>query len=150
MYSTIINSTFSSNDDGKMELEVLYKDSDGKDLGAYATSDDISTLLNDIVDQLEEQITEAEHEEEPETEVDRLNRKIDELTKQIAELSDRNAYLEKALTPLKDVAPSESAEPAKPTSESTNKAYAELLDKLNKFNAIWGDDFAPLFKHVIA
>ena len=47
MYSASIHCIFSSDESDNMELEVSMRDSEGKDLSAYAASDDITTLLID-------------------------------------------------------------------------------------------------------
>ena len=53
MYSASIHCVFSSDESDNMELEVSMRDSEGKDLSAYAAGDDITTLLGDIADQLD-------------------------------------------------------------------------------------------------
>lgn len=134
MYTATINSTFSSDENGNIELELLYKDSDGQDIGAYAAGDDITSVLNDIADQIEEAVAAAEKEEEEMDEITRLNKKIEELTKQVEDLTSRNAELANANNSV----------------DNRKEDYSYLLDKLNNFKSAWGDDFAPLFKHVIA
>lgn len=135
MYTATINSTFSNDENGNIELELLYKDSDGQDIGAYAAGDDIASVLNDIADQIEEALTAAEKEEDEEMdEITRLNKKIEELSKQVEDLTARNAELVNAHN----------------STDNRKEDYSYLLDKLNNFKSAWGDDFAPLFKHVIA
>lgn len=135
MYTATINSTFSNDENGNIELELLYKDSDGQDIGAYAAGDDIASVLNDIADQIEEALAAADKEEDEEMdEITRLNKKIEELSKQVEDLAARNAELVNAHNSI----------------DNRKEDYSYLLDKLNNFKSVWGDDFAPLFKHVIA
>lgn len=139
MYNANINCTFSLADNNEMELELLFKDSDGKDIGAYAAGNDLTAILTDVADQIEEAIAAAEKEEEEMNEIDRLNKKIEELTKQLEDLNTRNAYLEKKTKV--DISNNKN---------NDEDDYSYLLDKVNNFKSVWGDDFAPLFKHIIA
>lgn len=147
MYSASINSTFSNNEDGKIELELLYKDSDGKDIGAYSVGEDLSDVLEDIVDQLEEALAEKPVEDN----LTIMAKKIDDLTAQIQTLTTRNADLENKLKKYEK----EDHSPVEDDDYKINfsdKSYSELLDKINSFKNknVWGDDFAPLFKHIMA
>lgn len=148
MYSASINSTFSSDENGKIELELLYKDSDGKDIGAYSTGQDLSDVLEDIADQLEEALAETNQEDQ----LTVMTKKIDDLTAQVQSLTARNADLENKLKNYEkeDHSPVTNDDDYK--INFSDKRYSELLDKINslKNKNIWGDDFAPLFKHVIA
>jgi len=147
MYSASINSTFSNNEDGKIELELLYKDSDGKDIGAYSVGEDLSDVLEDIVDQLEEALAEKPVEDNLTT----MAKKIDDLTAQIQTLTARNADLENKLKKYEKEDHS-SVEDDDYKINFSDKSYSELLDKINSFKnkSVWGDDFAPLFKHIMA
>ena len=60
MYSASINCIFSSDESDNIEIEVSMRDSDGKDLSAYAAGDDITAVLGDIADHLEEGFAETE------------------------------------------------------------------------------------------
>lgn len=148
MYSASINSTFSNNEDGKIELELLYKDSDGKDIGAYSVGEDLSDVLEDIIDQLEEALAEAPAEDSLTT----MTKKINDLTAQVQNLTARNTDLENKLKKYEK----EDYHYTPVTNDDdykinfSDKRYSELLDKINSFNKVWGDDFAPLFKHVMA
>jgi len=120
MYTATINSTFSNDENGNIELELLYKDSDGQDIGAYAAGDDIASVLNDIADQIEESLAAAEKEEDEEMdEITRLNKKIEELSKQVEDLTARNAELVNANN----------------STDNRKEDYSYLLDKLNNFKS---------------
>lgn len=148
MYSASINSTFSSDENGKIELELLYKDSDGKDIGAYSTGQDLSDVLEDIADQLEEALAETNQEDQ----LTVMTKKIDDLTAQVQSLTARNADLENKLKNYEkeDHSPVTNDDDYK--INFSDKRYSELLDKINSLKSknVWGDDFAPFFKHVIA
>ena len=148
MYSASINSTFSSDENGKIELELLYKDSDGKDIGAYSTGQDLSDVLEDIADQLEEAFAEADQEDD----LTVMTKKIDDLTAQIQNLTARNTDLENRLKKYEkeDVYCTSATNDDDYKVNFSDKRYSELLDKINSFKSVWGDDLAPLFKHVIA
>ena len=145
MYSASINCIFSSDESDNIEIEVSMRDSDGKDLSAYAAGDDITAVLGDIADQLEEGFAEAE---KPElTEAEKLAQKIEELSAQLDEMTARNQYLE-ALTRVYEDQTSKNNEPQKKydyviTVKNSKKDYSSLLDRLNKFSAsdLW-DIFA--------
>lgn len=137
MYSTSINCIFSTDDSENMELEVSIRDSDGKDFSAYAASDDITTLLNDIVDQFDEAIAEAEKEPEL-TEVEQLTQRINELTNQLNDMATRNQYLENAIAKAYEEQTARNNEPLKKYDNSINitnmkKNYSSLLDKIDRF-----------------
>ena len=145
MYSASINCIFSSDESDNMEIEVSMRDSDGKDLTAYAASDDITAVLGDIADQLEEGFAEAE---KPElTEAEKLAQKIEELSAQLDEMTARNQYLENALTKAYEDQTPKNKEPKKYdnviTVKNSKKDYSSLLDRLNKFSTsdLW-DIFA--------
>ena len=131
MYSASIHCIFSSDESDNMELEVSMRDSEGKDLSAYAAGDDITTLLGDIADQLDEAIAEAEKEPEL-TEVEKLTQQIEELTNQLNDMTARNQYLENAIAKTY-----ENEEPHKYHNninvKNTKKDYSSLLDKFDKF-----------------
>lgn len=148
MYSASINSTFSNNEDGKIELELLYKDSDGKDIGAYSVGEDLSDVLEDIVDQLEEALAEAPAEDNLTT----MAKKIDDLTAQVQTLTARNTDLENKLKKYEKENHSPVENDGDYKINFSDKSYSELLDKINSFKnkSVWGDDFAPLFRHIMA
>ena len=145
MYSASIHCIFSSDESDNIELEVSMRDSEGKDLSAYAAGDDITAVLGDIADQLEEGFAETE---KPElTEAEKLAQKIEELSAQLDEMTARNQYLE-ALTRVYEDQTSKNNEPQKKydnviTVKNSKKDYSSLLDRLNKFSAsdLW-DIFA--------
>lgn len=145
MYSASINCIFSSDESDNIEVEVSMRDSDGKDLSAYAAGDDITAVLGDIADQLEEGFAEAE---KPElTEAEKLTKKIEELSAQLDEMTARNQYLENALTRAYEDQTPKNKEPKKYdniiTVKNSKKDYSSLLDRLNKFSTsdLW-DIFA--------
>lgn len=145
MYSASINCIFSSDESDNIEVEVSMRDSDGKDLSAYAAGDDITAVLGDIADQLEEGFAEAE---KPElTEAEKLTKKIEELSAQLDEMIARNQYLENALTRAYEDQTPKNKEPKKYdniiTVKNSKKDYSSLLDRLNKFSTsdLW-DIFA--------
>lgn len=145
MYSASINCIFSSDESDNIEVEVSMRDSDGKDLSAYAAGDDITAVLGDIADQLEEGFAEAE---KPElTEAEKLTKKIEELSAQLDEMTARNQYLENALTKAYEDQIPKNKEPKKYdniiTVKNSKKDYSSLLDRLNKFSTsdLW-DIFA--------
>lgn len=146
MYSASISCIFSSDESDNIELEVSMRDSDGKDLSAYAAGNDLTTVLGDIADQLEEGFAEAE---EPElTEAEKLTQKIDELTAQLNEMTARNQYLENAIAKAYEDQTPKNNEPQKKYNNTINvknvkKDYSALLDKLDKFSTsdLW-DIFA--------
>lgn len=145
MYSASINCIFSSDESDNIEVEVSMRDSDGKDLSAYAAGDDITAVLGDIADQLEEGFAEAE---KPElTEAEKLTKKIEELSAQLDEMTVRNQYLENALTKAYEDQTPKNKEPKKYdniiTVKNSKKDYSSLLDRLNKFSTsdLW-DIFA--------
>ncbi len=146
MYSASISCIFSSDEADNMELEVSMRDSDGKDLSAYAAGNDLTAVLGDIADQLEEGFAEAE---EPElTEAEKLTQKIDELTAQLNEMTVRNQYLENAIAKAYEDQTPKNNEPQKKYNNTINvknvkKDYSALLDKLDKFSTsdLW-DIFA--------
>lgn len=145
MYSASINCIFSSDESDNIEIEVSMRDSDGKDLSAYAAGDDITVVLGDIADQLEEGFAEAE---KPElTEAEKLTKKIEELSAQLDEMTARNQYLENALTRAYEDQTPKNKEPKKYDNvisvKNSKKDYSSLLDRLNKFSTsdLW-DIFA--------
>lgn len=146
MYSASINCIFSSDESDNIEIEVSMRDSDGKDLSAYAAGDDITAVLGDIADQLEEGFAETE---KPElTEAEKLAQKIEELSAQLDEMTARNQYLENALTRVYEDQTPKNNEPQKKydnviSVKNSKKDYSSLLDRLNKFSTsdLW-DIFA--------
>lgn len=146
MYSASINCIFSSDESDNIEVEVSMRDSEGKDLSAYAAGDDITAVLGNIADQLEEGFAEAE---KPEfTEAEKLAQKIEELNAQLNKITARNQYLENALTKAYEDQTPKNNKPQKKydntiTVNNLKKDYSSLLDRLNKFSTsdLW-DIFA--------
>ena len=95
MYSITANTMYSINEKGEHSMEVSYADSDGVNVGAYATGKTFEEVLLDAVDQIDEAIAEYGDDQADVEEAEDLQKQIAELQAQIADLQARNNELEK-------------------------------------------------------
>lgn len=98
MYSITANTMYSINENGEHSMEVSYADSDGVNVGAYATGKTFEEVLLDAVDQIDEAIAEYGDDQADVEEAEELQKQIAELQAQIADLQARNNELEKRHT----------------------------------------------------
>ncbi len=94
MYSITANTMYSI-DNGEHSMEVSYADSNGVNVGAYATGKTFEEVLLDAIDQIDEAIAEYDDDQADVEEAEKLQKQIAELQAQIADLQARNNELEK-------------------------------------------------------
>lgn len=94
MFSVTANTTYAI-EDGQHSLEISYIDSDGVNVGAYATGNSFEEVITDAVDQLDEAIAEYDDDQADVEEAADLQAQIADLQAQIAQLQARNDELEK-------------------------------------------------------
>ena len=87
-YSCQCNFVFDNND-GVMSMEFSYNDSNDIHCASYKEGTDILTLANDIFDDIESQIADADDFKADLEEMERLDREIRELSARLDELKKR-------------------------------------------------------------
>lgn len=87
-YSCQCNFVFDNND-GVMSMEFSYNDSNNIHCASYKEGTDILTLANDIFDDIESQIADADDFKADLEEMERLDREIRELSVRLDELKER-------------------------------------------------------------
>lgn len=87
-YSCQCNFVFDNND-GVMSMEFSYNDSNNIHCASYKEGTDVLTLANDIFDDIESQIADADDFKADLEEMERLDKEIRELSARLDELKER-------------------------------------------------------------
>ena len=95
MFSITANTMYTIDENGDHSLEISYNDSEGVNVGAYATGNTLEEVLIDAIDQIDEAIAEYDDDQADVEESEKLQTQIAELQAQIDELQARNEELEK-------------------------------------------------------
>lgn len=95
MFSINANTMYSFDENGEHSIEISYADSDGVNVGAYASGDTLESVLSDVFDQIDEAIAEYNDDQADVEEAETLKKQIADLQAQITELQARNNELEK-------------------------------------------------------
>ena len=130
-YSCQCNFVFDNND-GVMSMEFSYNDSNDIHCASYKEGTDILTLANDIFDDIESQIADADDFKADLEEMERLDREIRELSARLEEL--------KLRTNTSDLIDDSLGNEKKVNKEQENKVSPKFKNPVSYYRWLFGEE----------
>lgn len=129
-YSCQCNFVFDNND-GVMSMEFSYNDSNNIHCASYKEGTDVLTLANDIFDDIESQIADADDFKADLEEMERLDREIRELSARLDELKERTNT-----SPIGDIKDNT----VKTAKKQNDKPYSKFKNPMSYSRWLFGED----------
>lgn len=130
-YSCQCNFVFDNND-GVMSMEFSYNDSNNIHCASYKEGTDVLTLANDIFDDIESQIADADDFKADLEEMERLDREIRELSARLEEL--------KLRTNTSDLIDDSLGNEKKVNKEQENKVSPKFKNPVSYYRWLFGEE----------